>query len=517
MSQQLRAVVGARVSVVQGPQKVSHIAQHATGDRWADQNGAEVVGRFEDLNVSATVSPFDRPDLGQWFKVDMRDRWDALVFSKIDRAFRSISDAVDVAKWCKEHHKMLVFAEDGLKLDYRAPDGSQTWDSQMAEMFIFLGAFFGQLELARFRSRAKDAHSVLLPLDRWASGVPPLGFRTVDHPRGKGKTLDTDPEGKEILRQMAGRLISGWSYSRIAVWLNESGIRTEHQRERARKQASGEKSYRGDTENPWTVYTVKSALTEMKTQGFKVNSKGEPHLLPDGSMIRVGPATFDDATWSRIQDAAALRSAGPKTKTETTNELLGVGFCACGASLVQSFDTRPQVDGTPRRVGYYRCGKTPKRCPNTTFRLEFLNDLVAESFLADFGDIEVTERVFVPGEDHSAELERVRATITRLRKESDMGLIVGEDDEAEYLTRMESLVERRTTLEQLPSRPSGWERRGTGQTYREVWDAPDTDRRELLIRSGIKLVITSATPLVFAWEILPDSRELYDAVAARLP
>ena len=64
----------------------------------------------------------------------------------------------------------------------------------MAELFVYLGSFFAQLELSRFKSRDLDGHRVLRQTDRWASGVPPLGYRVVDHPSGKGKGLDTDPE-----------------------------------------------------------------------------------------------------------------------------------------------------------------------------------------------------------------------------------------------------------------------------------------------------------------------------------
>lgn len=491
--------------------------------RWAEDNGAVLVGTFEDLDVSADkFTPFDRPDLGQWLTDERAHEWDVMVFSKIDRAFRSIADSVEMAKWFRDKRKMLVFAEDGLKLDYRPGTAEQSFEAMMAELFIFLGAFFGQLELSRFKSRARDAHSVLRQSDRWASGVPPLGFVTVDHPSGKGKALATDPEGREILHQMAGKLLDGWSYGRIAVWLNDSGTRTAAQRERARKHAdavaSGKEGLRGNPENPWTVYTIKSALTGMNTQGYKVRADGTPHLLPDGSLIRVGPPTFDDDTWSLIQAAAEKRSIGPRSKTKTENRYLGVAYCGCGASMVQTFDTRPAADGSARRVGYYRCGRTPKRCPKTTIRVDYLDLIVQETFLDTYGDIEVTTRVFVPGEDYSGDLEVVQQTIARLRRESDAGLIVGEADEAEYISRMRALVARRTELEARPSRPAMWVNRGTGKTYREVWSDPGTDRQQVLKDAGVTVIFTTTNPLVVEFRALPETKELYEAViAARAP
>src|SRR5690606_38018053 len=153
-----------------------------------------------------------------------------------------------------------------LKLDYRPGTASGSFEGMMAELFIFLGAFFGQLELNRFRTRAENAHSILRQTDRWPSGAAPLGFQLVDHPSGKGKALDTDPEGKGILCLMAGKLLDGWSFGRIAIWLNDDGVRTESQR----KRAETPEKYGGDPARPWTVYTVKSALIGLKTQGYKV-------------------------------------------------------------------------------------------------------------------------------------------------------------------------------------------------------------------------------------------------------
>ena len=186
----LRALVGARVSTVQGPQKVSHEAQLETATKWAEAKGYRIVDSFEDLGVSASVRPDERPDLGQWLTDEGAAKWDAIVWSKMDRAFRSTKHCVDFAQWAEERGKVVVFAEDNLILDYR-PGVAKGIDAMMAELFVYLGSFFAQMELNRFKTRALDGHRVLRQTSRWASGVPPLGFKVVDHPSGKGKGLDT--------------------------------------------------------------------------------------------------------------------------------------------------------------------------------------------------------------------------------------------------------------------------------------------------------------------------------------
>jgi hypothetical protein len=127
---------------------------------------------------------------------------------------------------------------------------------------------------------------------------------------------------------------------------------------------------------------------------------------------------------------------------------------------------------------------------------------MAAMFLAKWGDEQVTRRVFVPGEDHSQELEQVNATIARLRRESDAGLIVSAEDERIYVERMRSLIDRRTKLEATPARAAGWVTEETGQTYREVWD--DSDHRQLLVDAGIQFVLVSAKPFHAGFRVPPE-------------
>lgn len=49
----VRAVIGARVSYVQGTEKTSHETQRTKGAAYAESQGWEVVGSLEDLDVSA--------------------------------------------------------------------------------------------------------------------------------------------------------------------------------------------------------------------------------------------------------------------------------------------------------------------------------------------------------------------------------------------------------------------------------------------------------------------------------
>ena len=241
---------------------------------------------------------------------------------------------------------------------------------------------------------------------------------------------------------MARKLLDGWSFVRIAAWLDETGARTNKDRSRGETKIAS-----------WTVPMVIDALTSPRTQGLKLHtvhsgecksrgdkwcrahcSRGEVVLDGSGEPIRLAPPTFDPDTWKQIQAAAALRKQNQRKPTGTTNPMLGIGLCGrCGKSLAQSV--------LPDNRRYYRCAK---KCRKVFLRADIGDELLEETFLREWGDTPVTRRVFVQGEDHSHELEQVRATIDRLRRESDAGLVVSEEDERVDLARMRSLIERRS-------------------------------------------------------------------------
>jgi site-specific DNA recombinase len=147
----VRALVGARVSNVQGDEKTSHITQRGKGEAYAESQGWTVVGAFEDLDVSAIkLSPWQRPDLKAWL-TDQAGEWDALIFAKTNRVFRSAADCVKLAEWCREHHKILILVDDGIRLDYYHPEDAK--DAFAGAMSVFVLA----PDVALTLSKAKQA------------------------------------------------------------------------------------------------------------------------------------------------------------------------------------------------------------------------------------------------------------------------------------------------------------------------------------------------------------------------
>jgi site-specific DNA recombinase len=91
---------------------------------------------------------------------------DALVFYKLDRAFRSVKDAVIVAEQVNKKHKHLHSIVE--KLDT---------SSAIGEFFFNMIAAIGQLERRVIGERTKACMQELVKNNKKVSSRPPMGFR----------------------------------------------------------------------------------------------------------------------------------------------------------------------------------------------------------------------------------------------------------------------------------------------------------------------------------------------------
>jgi DNA invertase Pin-like site-specific DNA recombinase len=476
----LRAVVAARVSHVQGPEKTSHHLQKDKGVKCAENEGWDVVGIVEDLDVSAIkLGPWDRPDLKQWL-TDRRADFDVLIFTKTDRVFRRAEDSNDLCKWAKENRKILVLIDDGIRIDFYTPEDKQDpMTAMMSRMFLFMASFFAEMEGRRFIQRAQDRVAVLTKTDRWGYGVPPYGFKVVDHKTGKGKALAHDADMQEVMRAIVARLLSGDSIYKMTADLIESGVPSPQDAARIRRgrPAKGTR---------WTRGKLVEILSSPATQGVKT-IKGKPALTAEGEFVMVGPPSFDDETWSRVQAELRARSRTGKRRRHTANALLNVGKCAiCGKNLHSRTKTTPS--GITHR--YLYCGNDPRPCPKVSIVTETAEREVENAFLSIYKNRPVKQRVWQEGSDHSHELDQTNQTIESLREDREMGLYSTPEDEARYRTQMKALITRRDALAAQPIIKSGWKSVETGETYGSMWpDATPEERRKMLIDANVRLLV----------------------------
>ncbi|RJO79340.1 recombinase family protein [Nocardia panacis] len=495
-----KALVGKRVSVYTD-RKVSHDAQGVTTHDWCKRADADVVADFEDLGVSAIkVNTFDRPDLGSWLTEDRAEEWDTIAWAKVDRAWRSMRDGLNFMHWAEDHRKRVVFVDDGLEFDYRNGRKKGDFQSAVSDMFMLLLSMFAQIEGERFIQRSLDAHGVLKNTDRWAGGAAPFGFAIVDHPSG-GRRLAKDADQQEVLHKLAGLFVNnGWSYSRLAGWLNDSGVLSN-------QAAARQKGGKSVSTRPWQDVTVKRLLTSPATQGLKVvNMQPDPEkrqkwvdtdyqVATDpttGEPIRMADATFDAETWAKIQARVAERTIAPRRRTEWTNRIAGIVACDCGAAFSRS-------PGGGEDYYYYRCSRgRGHACKGRTVRNDILDSAVRDFFLeGHLASRAVTHRRWVPGSDRSEEYEQVQESIRAMRRNSEKGYYKG--DEAEYEAKMDALIAKREQIESEGIVAKGqYVTEDTGKTWGDLFRESEDWAvvQKAITDAGIRLIIEGTYPLI---------------------
>jgi site-specific DNA recombinase len=460
-----RAVVAARISNLTD-ESVSIARQIKAGKAYATSREWDVVGYVKDEDVSASkTAPMDRKDLRAW--LDRADEWDVLIFWKLDRVVRSPADLTDMIRWCEEHGKSLVFVEDGFDLT-----------NDIGQAMAYIAAVFARMEVRNTSKRLIDANKELRTTKRWQSGRPPYGFMSIPAEDGKGRWLVHDPVSHPVMREMGLRVLDRQSRNSIAIELSERGVHTpsDHALVRAGKESTG---YR------WTAAIVDDRLRSPSTQGIKMH-KGKPVLGPDGMPLQIADPTFTDAEWSEIQvrlDETSQATGIPVRSAGALTPYLGVLVCKCGVPLYRAVDKKLQQRRKTLNDRYY-C-RNPKH-KAMSVKTEEVNRLFGTLLLSAYGEQPRMRKVFVPGEDHTAELERVKAAIERLRDDREAGDYDGDEDG--YRSRMDRLRVNRDRLAAMPHRPDGWMLEDTGEKWADWWrSADEKERRDELIRAGVRV------------------------------
>lgn len=420
--------------------------------RWASDHDHEIVGWAEDLDVSGAVNPFQTPALGVWLTDEKKHEWDIICAWKLDRISRRAVPMGSLFSWLLDNDKTLVCTADSIDLS-----------TPMGRLIAYVIATIAEGELEAIRERNRVSHQKLRELGRWTGGKPIYGYTPKKLPEG-GWELTPDPESSKVLLEVVDRVLDGESLGSIAADLTDRGTPTSNDyiRLRTGKESRGHR---------WTSGNLSRLLRSTSLLGY-ANHRGVTVRDTLGDPIPVGEPLISVERFHRLQSVLESRSVVSSTRTRNTSPLLGVARCTCGEPLYLR-----KVYGKYR---YYRCAK---RC-SPAVDAGMLEELLEEKFLADFGETEVTERVYVQAEDHQIELDQARSAVDEIT--TLLGTITSETVRSQLLGQISALDAKITKLEQLPTHEAGWESRNTGETYREVWERSGTEeRRQLLLKSGI--------------------------------
>ncbi|THA69341.1 recombinase family protein [Streptomyces sp. A0958] len=181
--------------------------------RHAVREGIRIVGVARDLGVSATKkAPRERKELGDWLNNRIPE-FDLILFWKLDRFIRRISDLHEVIKWCEKFGKNPASLNDTLDLP-----------SPTAQAMVTFIAAVAEIEAANTKTRVSSHWEYTKQQDQWRIGKPSFGYKTA---RVSGKLrLVQDPKRARVVRYMYAAAMRGVPANRIAKVLDRAKVPT---------------------------------------------------------------------------------------------------------------------------------------------------------------------------------------------------------------------------------------------------------------------------------------------------
>ncbi|WP_328343179.1 recombinase family protein [Streptomyces violaceus] len=469
MSEKPRALGVVRLSVGNENQ-TGEETQRTRISKRADAEEMELVDFAVDIDVSASISPWVRPSLGDWLN-NKKDQFDHIIILKIDRIARSVRHLSDIIEWCEANGKGLISCEEGFDL-------SKPWGKTIAKIL----AVVAEAELDAIKARNKASRETMRKTGRWPGGLVPFGRRAVKG--DAGFTLELDPEYGPTLIEMIRRFIEKPSFSAVADWLNEQGVPTAQDIARIRA-AAGESTTRLADPKPrgarWTPTTVQAVLISRSLLGEYVRASGAVARNDDGTPVMRSEPVLNEEEWTKLSEAVA--SVKYKKQRGSTSPTVGVTFCLlCGSALY--FVKGDPAKGKRER---YRChgnkSKGVQACPKQRFWAEDLYPWLESTLVGEIGHLERMESKTTIDDSRAAKLAVIDGKMNQLLKE----LQQDELSAVAYASQVASLAQDRekVTNQEGPKPVTVWT--GTGESYAEWWERSSVDeRREWLKKHKVK-------------------------------
>ncbi|MEU9942301.1 recombinase family protein [Streptomyces lavendulae] len=454
-----RALLSIRLSVLT-EDTTSPVRQELDLRLLAREKGYRVVGVASDLNVSATkVPPWKRKELGEWLN-NRAPEFDALLFWKLDRFIRRMTDLSTVIEWCERYGKNLVSKNDAIDLS-----------TTVGRIMVTLIGGIAEIEAANTSTRVTSLWDYARTQDSWLVGKPTYGYVTM---KADGKpALAIEPNAHKALHWARRMALRGVSARRMALCLVRSGLMSA-----------------GLTTSTLLRRLRNPALMGYRVEEDKQGGKRRSRLVlgNDGKPIRVGPPIFTEEEFETLQAALDRRGKNqPTRQTGGATQFLGVLICAdCSTSM-----TVQKNMSNGRSYNYLRCGKCKGGglgAPNP----QDVYDVLVGDVLRVLGDFPVQVREYAKGAEARAEVKRLEDAISyymaELEPEGRFSKTRFTRERAEKtldkLTGDLNAIDPETTQDR-------WALVHNGKTFRETWEAGGMEAMaEDLRRVGVTCEVT---------------------------
>lgn len=465
-----RAAIYARLSVTT-EESVSITRQLEAAQRYAEARGWEVVLTKVDDGVSASkVKPEAR--LGWRAILEAPERFDVVIVWKVDRLARRVLDFLHADEDLQKRGAGIVAVED--PIDMTTPQG---------RAFATLLAVFGEMEAAAISARVTAARHALIKAGRRAGGRPPYGWMNVPNPAGPGVVLGQDPDRIGYVSEAAARAIRGDALYSIGRWLEDAG--------------APQRPHRNRKTDGWSDAAVEAVLRNPTLAGMTPFSPGRK-----GGNTRPDEVLRDDTGLPIVnEDIAVLTTDEYRTLLGRLDERKKPGSRPHSGKVQSLLSGIVRCDSCGRAMHRATAaGKFPtyacawRACQGKrSISRPGLDAYVTDYVLARLGHFAVTDFVEVAADTgpRLGDLDEAIRQTTAALMEAD------EDEELELMARLRTLKKTRAEAREQAPPETGPEVRTfeTGETFRDVWDALETDneRRRLLSLAVEEVVIFAAT------------------------
>ena len=438
----MRAVIYIRLSVHRGETdpSLSPQRQEEVCRAYCLAKGWDVLEVVRDLDVSGSDkgARLARPGLDE-----IRELWgqiDVVVFAKLDRLARNVSDFRAFAEEAQANGAALVSVAESL--DLSSPSG---------RFVATILAAFAEMEAATIAERVRGGVRSTRLAGRYAGGYLPWGYDSAPNPDGAGRTLVVNEDEAVILREAAERLLDGERPAAVSRDLNARGLRAKK---------GGQ----------ITAQALRQALTSEAILGRTVVD-GRAAVNERGMPIQSFPAilSVDQHTRLRVQLA-------PQTERRTRGSrslLVGLLRChSCGGSMSTQGST---YSCKARSVG--RLCDAPVHT-----NIKQTDEVIIGEYLARFGALaEVVEQTQTAPDPRIGEVSDAIRLATEAMREPGA-------DVSALATVVTDLAAERDRLAER-SQPK-IERVRTGRTVQQAWEQWGTPTRRQMVASALAKPIT---------------------------
>lgn len=327
-------------------------AQRSTLTRYAEEHGLKIVGWYEDEGVSGTKLIRKRPALQRMINDAEKGLFDRIIFIKLDRYFRSVSEYYECQKILEANNVLWTATEEVYDLTTAS---GQYWITQKLAM--------AQYEAGTTSERIKLVNDYKIRTGQALAGPQSQGLAFTVKKDSEGiKRVVPDPETKDL----------------VMDYINHYLI---HQNKR---QAMIDINAKYGTSYSYRVYS--DMLKDTKLYGaYRYN--------PNYCEAYVDKETFD-----RIQEL--LKGNGIKRKNTSRVYLFSnlLTCPKCGRKLCGSVTTKSRSVGKKGQVYKYNYDILSYRCPSSAINKscdfnKHPNDKKLEAYLIDHFDRYVTSYI----------------------------------------------------------------------------------------------------------------------------